>query len=144
MTNPMESMRPPQPTFVRPVLSLLAGLGIFVVLMVLLAVIANLVLGHGDPMHPQLDLFIALLVVHLVASLVAGLATGRMTADRSAYTVFLLALMLTMSSLVPVFQGSTKATEPRWFVIARAVLVAGGILAGGLWERRSNVARIAG
>jgi hypothetical protein len=116
------------------VVSLLAGMGIFVVCVGLGTVLAFVATNSTDARNPSTALLAALLFVNALASVLAGLATGKMTRANSLYTVLLLALMLTMSSLVPVLRGTTNG-EPAWFLAARCALVFAGILAGGALQR---------
>jgi hypothetical protein len=66
----------------------------------------------------------------------AGFATARMTFGRSLYTVFLLAVVLGVASLVPLLRHGTGIVEPIWYLQARPLLVLLGILVGGALERR--------
>ncbi|MEP6730080.1 MAG: hypothetical protein ABJE10_05560 [bacterium] len=129
------SVAPKAPAFLRPALSLLAGLGIFVAI-VFLGTIATFVLMQvRDPLHPTIGLLVAQLVVNAVGALAAGLATGRMTLGRSLYTVFVLALIPSMSSVIPVLKGSSTG-EPQWFLLVRPVVIFLAVLLGGALERR--------
>ncbi len=123
------------PPFVLLAISLLAGMGIFVVAVGIGTVLAYVATGSTDPKAPSGALLAALLFVHALASVFAGLATGKMTRSHSLYTVLLLALMMAMSSVVPVLRGATNAGEPSWFLLTRCVVVFAGILAGGALQR---------
>lgn len=128
------------PPFVLLAISLLAGMGIFVVAVGAGTVLAYVATNSTDPRNPSVALLAALLVVHALASVFAGLATGKMTHAHSLYTVVLLALMLSMSSVVPLLRGATNAGEPTWFLVARCAVVFGCIIAGGAlqrWNRRA-------
>ena len=137
MTAPAP-VAPKAPAFLRPALALLAGLGIFVVITVLGTIAAYLIVGATDLQHPTAGLLVALLAVYAVGALIAGLATGRMTSGRSLYTLFLLAIILSMSSLIPVANGSAGIREPQWHLLARSAVILLGILIGGIVERRRS------
>jgi len=128
--------RPKAPSFLRPVLALLAGLGIFVVIVFLGTIVAFVVMGVKDAQHPSTALLVAQLAVNAAAALLAGFATGRITWGRSLYTLFLLAIILSMSSLIPVLKGTATAGEPQWYLLSRPALILLGILVGGIFERR--------
>ena len=135
MTAP-RTERPKAPSFLRPVLALLAGLGIFVVIVFLGTIVAFVIMGVKDAQHPSPALLVAQLVVNAAAALLAGFATGRITWGRSLYTLFLLAIILSMSSLIPVLKGTATAGEPQWYLLSRPALILLGILVGGIFERR--------
>jgi hypothetical protein len=118
------------------VLALLAGLGIFVVIVFLGTIVAFVIMGVKDAQHPSTALLVAQLVVNAAAALLAGFATGRITWGRSLYTLFLLAIILSMSSLIPVLKGTATAGEPQWYLLSRPALILLGILVGGIFERR--------
>jgi len=128
--------RPKAPSFLRPVLALLAGLGIFVVIVFLGTIVAFVIMGVKDAQHPSTALLVAQLAVNAAAALLAGFATGRITWGRSLYTLFLLAIILSMSSLIPVLKGTATAGEPQWYLLSRPALILLGILVGGIFERR--------
>ena len=135
MTAP-RTERPKAPSFLRPVLALLAGLGIFVVIVFLGTIVAFVIMGVKDAQHPSTALLVAQLAVNAAAALLAGFATGRITWGRSLYTLFLLAIILSMSSLIPVLKGTATAGEPQWYLLSRPALILLGILVGGIFERR--------
>jgi hypothetical protein len=126
------------PLFVLLAISLLAGMGIFVVVVLVGTVLAFVATNSINPDTPSAALLGALLFVNALAALFAGLATGKMTRAHSLYTVMLLALMLSMSSLVPLIREGASASEPRWFLIARCILVLAGIVGGGALQRRGS------
>ena len=134
MTAPVRT-RPPAPSFLRPALALLAGLGIFVAIVFFGTIAVFVALGVKDAQNPSLALLVAQLVVNAVGALVAGFAAGRMTWGRSLYTLFLLAIIPSMSSLIPVLKG-TAAGEPQWYLLSRPAVILLGILIGGIVERR--------
>jgi hypothetical protein len=127
---------PKAPTFIRPVLSLLAGLGIFVVLVVVGTIAIFVILQVRGPNVRTPTLLVLQLALNVVAAVAAGFATARMTFGRSFYTVFLLAVVLGVASLVPLLRHAAGVVEPLWYLQARPLLVLLGILAGGAVERR--------
>lgn len=138
-------LAPRAPSALRPALGLLGGLGIFVVIIVLGTIAVFLSATGADLRHPSTTLLAAQLAVNAIGAMAAGFATGRMTAGRSFYTLFLLALILSMSSLGPVLRDSTSTVEPRWYLMTRPVVILLGILLGGALERRrSRAEQIAG
>jgi hypothetical protein len=139
-------VRPKPPSFLRPALALLAGLGIFVAIVFVGTIVAFVVMGvrTADAQHPSATLLIIQLAVNALAALVAGFAGGRMTWGRSLYTLFLLALIPSMSSLIPVLRGTAGVVEPQWYLFARPAVILLGILAGGLFERRRTTASAGG
>lgn len=135
MTAPVRT-RPPAPSFLRPALALLAGLGIFVAIVFLGTILVFVALGVKDAHNPSLALLLAQLTVNAIGALVAGFATGRMTWGRSLYTLVLLAIIPSMSSLIPVLKGTAALTEPQWYLLIRPAVILLGILIGGIVERR--------
>jgi hypothetical protein len=127
---------PKAPSFLRPALALLAGLGIFVAFVFLGTIIAFVITGAKDAQHPSIALLVAQLAMNVGGALLAGFATGRITWGRSLYTLFLLAIILSMSSLIPVLKGTAAAGEPQWYLLSRPAVILLGILIGGIWERR--------
>ena len=117
-------------------MSLLAGLGIFVVIVVVGTIAIFVSMGVTDPMRPTSALLVLQLALNAVAALAAGFATGRMTFGRTLYTVFLLAVVLGVASIVPLLRHTAATGEPVWFLQARPLLVLVGILLGGVLERR--------
>jgi hypothetical protein len=143
MTVPVSTPpAPPTSTFVRPVLALLAGLGITVLIVVIGTLVATLAMLRGvDPRHfqPTLGYLATNLVVSAVGALAGGFTTARITTGRSFYTVFLLALLLGVSGLVPVLRGAPAAAgQPGWYPLALALLPPAGVLLGGALERRRS------
>jgi len=129
----------------RPVLGLMAGLGITVLVVFVGVTIATLAAMRGqDPKHyvaPFWTYPTHLLVIALGAA-AGGAATARITAGRSSYSVFLLALILLMSALGPVLRHVPPAPgQPLWFALALAVANPLGALAGGLLTRRADARR---
>ncbi len=134
MTAP-RAAPPKAPTFLRPALALLAGLGIFVAVVFLGTIAAFVGMGVRDAQHPSMALLVVQLVINGAAALLAGFATGRMTWGRSLYTLLLLALIPSMSSLIPVLKGTAEVVEPLWYLYTRPAVILLGILAGGIYER---------
>ena len=82
------------------------------------------------------------LLIIAVGAAAGGAVTGRITAERSAYSVFLLALILMMSALGPVIRHVPPAPgQPAWFALALAVVNPLAALAGGLLTRRAAARR---
>lgn len=129
-------VRPPAPSFLRPALALLAGLGIFVAIVFLGTIATFVLMGVRDAQHPSTALLVAELAVNAVGALLAGFATGRMTWGRSLYTLLLLAIIPSMSSLIPVLKGTAAAGEPQWYLLTRPAVILLCILIGGMYERR--------
>jgi hypothetical protein len=131
---------PPTSAFVRPVLALLAGLGITVLIVVIGTLVATLAVLRGvDPRHfqPTPGYLATNLVVGALGALAGGFTTARITTGRSFYTVFLLALLLCVSGLVPVLRGTPPGGgQPSWYPLALALLAPAGVLIGGAIERR--------
>ncbi len=138
MTAPVRA-RPPAPSFLRPALALLAGLGIFVAIVFLGTIAVFVVMGVKDAQHTSLALLVAQLAVNAIAALAAGFAAGRMTWGRSLYTLVLLAIIPSMSSLIPVLKGTAGVAEPQWYLLSRPAVILLGILIGGILERRRAV-----
>ena len=145
MTAPAP-VRPKTPSFLRPALALLAGLGIFVAIVFLGTIATFVIMGvkAEEAQHPSTVLLVAQLAVNGVAALLAGFATGRMTWGRSLYTLFLLSLIPSMSSLIPVLRGSVGLVEPQWYLLARPAVIMLGIVAGGVFERLRTDTSVAG
>jgi hypothetical protein len=131
---------PPASSVIRPVLALLAGLGVTVFVVVLGTLVATFAALRGvDPTHfqPPPAYLAANLTVSAAGALLGGFTTSRLTAGRSFYTVFLLALLLFVSGIAPVVRGSPPAVgQPSWYPLALALLAPAGVLLGGAVERR--------
>ena len=143
MTSPAPVSPIRLPSFALLCIALLAGMGIFVVVVGIGTVIAYVATKSADPRSPTTSLLVALLFVNAVASTLAGLATGKMTRNHSLYTVLLLALMLATSSSVPLVQSAARMGEPDWYLVTRCVVVLVGIIAGGVWQRRETTPAVA-
>ncbi|MEO5814447.1 MAG: hypothetical protein ABIT20_04100 [Gemmatimonadaceae bacterium] len=135
MTAP-RAAAPKVPSFLRPALALLAGLGIFVAVVFVGTIATFVIMGVADARHPSTGVLLAQLIVNAVAALLAGFATGRMTWGRSLYTLVLLAIIPSMSSLIPVLKGTAEVVEPQWYSFTRPAVILLGILIGGMLERR--------
>jgi hypothetical protein len=122
-------------------MSLLAGLGIFVVIVVVGTIAMFVVARVRDPKLITDGLLIGQLALNAVAAFAAGFATARMTWGRSLYTVILLAVILSVSSLVPLLQRGSTTLEPIWYLQWRPALVLLGVLVGAFLERRGSNSR---
>jgi hypothetical protein len=143
LTSAPTPSAPPTPTFVRPVLALLAGLGITVVLVALATVAAALAMlrgGDAKSLLASTDYLAVGLAIGLVGAVAGGFTTARITHGRSPYTISLLALMLFVSAIVPVLRGApVQAGPPAWQSIALAVIEPLGVLLGAYLERRQRL-----
>jgi hypothetical protein len=134
---------PPTPSFIRPALGLLAGLGIFVLAYGIPTLVATLVLlqGVSNPAAylppPGFRLFT--LVVGALAGVASGWLVGRMTVGRSWYTLLLLALILCVSPLAEARKAAATGKSYQ-FLIALALVAPAGALLGGWLERRRTAA----
>jgi len=145
MTAPLAPSSP-APSFIRPALGLLAGLGITALIVGPGIVIATLAMlrGVADPraFRAAPEHLAVYLVIIAVGAFAGGLATARITVGRSFYTVFLMALVLFTSAMVFVLRGGESAqAEPRWFTWARAITVLVAALLGGFLERRRQASQ---
>lgn len=133
---------PPVPatsSIIRPALALLAGLGITALIVGPGVIIATLAMLRGvDPrtFQPSSANLVVYLVINAAGAFAGGLAAARITAGRSFFTVFLLALVLFMSAMVVVLRGGDTPSRPKWYLIAQAVAVLVFSLLGGVLERR--------
>lgn len=146
MTTPIASA-PPTSSMMRPALGLLAGLGITALIVGPGIIVATLAMlrGVADPKSflPSTGHLGVYLAITAAGAFAGGLTTARITAGRSFYTVFLLALILFMSAMVPVLRGPdpTAPTRPQWFLVTQAAVVLVAVLLGGLVERHRQRAR---
>lgn len=127
----------------RPALALLAGLGITALIVGPGIIIATLAMLRGvDPrtFQPSSANLVVHLAINAAGAFAGGLAAARITAGRSFYTVFLLALVLFMSAMVVVLRGGDSASRPKWYLVAQAVAVLAFSLLGGFLERRRQAA----
>ena len=135
---------PPTTSFVRPLLALLAGLGVTVLIVVMGVLVATFAMLRGaDPKNLHLpSSYLAInLLVSAVGAFAGGFTTSRITAGRSFYTVFLLAVLLFVSGIVPVIRGASPAPgQPSWYPLVLALLAPAGVVLGGMIERRRAAA----
>jgi hypothetical protein len=128
----------------RPALGLLAGLGITALIVGPGIIVATLAMLRGvDPstFSPTTTNLAVYLAITAVGAFGGGFTTARITTGRSFYTVFLLALILFTSAMVPVLRGADPAApRPQWFLVAQAVVVLVAALLGGWLERRRQAA----
>ena len=132
----------PSSSLIRPTFGLLAGLGITALIAGLGIIIATLAMlrGVADPktfVQSQSDLLVYLAIIG-VGTFAGGWATSRITAGRSFFTVFVLALILFMSAVVVVFRGSDGPARPQWYLLSQAAIVLVSSLLGGYLERRGQ------
>lgn len=144
MTAPVTSA-PPTRSMMRPALGLLAGLGITALVVGPGIIVATLAMLRGvDPktFSPSTSGLVVYLAITAVGAFGGGFTTARITTGRSFYTVFLLALILFMSAMVPVLRGADPSApaRPRWFLVAQAAVVLLAALLGGWLERRRQAA----
>jgi hypothetical protein len=139
---------PPTPSFIRPALALLAGLGIFVLTYAIPVVIGTLVMlrGVNNPAAyqppPGFQLFN--LIVGAVAGIASGWLVGRMTVARSWYTLVLLALILCVSPLAEARRAAASGKAYQLLVALALVAPAGALLGGWLERRRTTAASVRG
>jgi hypothetical protein len=123
-------------------LALLAGLGITVIVMGIGTVIANLAVllaGDGKTLVVSPGYLAGKLIIFALGALAGGFTAARIAAGRSLFTVFLVALVLLMSAIVPVLRGGApEAGHPAWYPVAIAILTPLGVLVGGFMERRRH------
>jgi peptidoglycan/LPS O-acetylase OafA/YrhL len=136
--------RPPLPTSssLRPALALLAGLGVTVLIVFVGVTISTLAALRGqDPKHYVAPFWTypTHLLISAAGAAAGGLGTARITAGRSSYSVFLLALILLMSGLTPVLRHAPSAPgQPDWYALSLAIASPVGALLGGIVERRRS------
>lgn len=141
----MTAPQPPAaPSFVRPVLALLAGLGISVLIVGLGSVLVALALlrnGDANTLQAAPAYLAATFALSGIGGFVGGYVASRLTADRSLYTVALLAAVLFTSGAVPAIRQRGVGKFPDWYTVGIAVLAPASVLLGGLLERRRSRAR---
>ena len=128
---------------IRPALALLAGLGITAMIVgpgILVTVLFMLRDAPDPRAFVPSDAALALhLAITALGALAGGFVTSRITAGRSFYTTFVLALVLFTSAMVPVLRGGDPAApRPQWFLVSQALVVLLAALGGGLLERRRS------
>jgi hypothetical protein len=132
-------------TMLRPVLGVMAGVGITVLIVYTGAVIVAFAGLRGqDPKHyiAPAWTYPTHLIISAVGAAAGGVATGRITEGRSAYSVFLLALILLMSALNPILHHAPPAAgQPAWYSLSLAAVSPLAALAGGLLTRRVDARR---
>jgi hypothetical protein len=137
---------PPTPSFIRPALALLAGLGIMVLIYGFPTLIVTIALlrGGSDPnvFRPPTGFHVFTLVLGALGGGASGYAVARLTAGRSWYTLMLLALILCVSPAAEA-QKAASAGRSYWHLISLAVLAPAGVLLGGLLARRRAPAAVA-
>jgi heme A synthase len=130
---------PPTSSIIRPTLALLAGLGITALVVGLGVTIATLAMLRGvDPktFQPSSANLLVYLAINAAGAFAGGWTVARITAGRSFYTVFLLALILFMSASVVLFRAGEASGQPRWYLASLAAAVLLFSLLGGYVERR--------
>lgn len=135
---------PPAPSFIRPVLGFLAGLGVTVLISAPGVVIATLAALRGT----EATKFVATpgyLVVSVailaIGAMAGGFTTARLTVGRSFYSVFLLAIVLVTALVSQAVKGTPKPGEPSWYPMCLAVIIGTSTLVGGALQRRGAARR---
>ena len=123
----------------------MAGLGITVLIVFIGVTISTLAALRGQDARHYVAPFWTY-PVHLLITAVGaaggGFATARITSGRSAYSVFLLALILLMSALGPVMRHVPPAPgQPAWYAMALAIVSPLAALGTGLLVRRLDARR---
>ena len=139
MTDPVAGPVAPSRSMVRPVLGLLAGLGVVVMIVGIGTIVATLAMLRGvNPANfrPTPGYLAVALAINALGSFAGGFATSRITAARSFYTVGLLSLLLLVSGAIPAFRHGPGPGEPAWYPLTLALLAPLGVLLGGAFERR--------
>jgi hypothetical protein len=132
---PLQPPAPP-PTFVRPALGLLAGLG--VTLLIVACGVIFAALRGVDPTRfvATPGYLVVVTVINLAGAAAGGFTTARITIGRSFFTVLLLAVIMLMSGVAHALKDAPKPGEPSWYPIGLALLATAGTLLGGALERR--------
>jgi hypothetical protein len=145
MTAPERPPPPPISTSLRPALGLMAGLGITVLIVFMGVTISTLAALRGQDAQHYVAPFWTYpthLIISALGAAAGGVATARITAGRSSFSVLLLALILLMSALGPVFRHvPPTAGQPMWYPLSLAIVSPLAALAGGLLTRRSDARR---
>jgi hypothetical protein len=135
---PLQPPAPP-PTFVRPALGLLAGLGVTLLIVACGVIFATLAALRGvDPTRfvATPGYLVVVTAINLVGAAAGGFTTARITIGRSFFTVLLLAVIMLMSGVAHALKDAAKPGEPSWYPIGLALLAAACTLLGGALERR--------
>jgi hypothetical protein len=148
VTAPQRPAPPPISTALRPVLGVMAGLGVAVVIDAV-GVFASTFAAAAAQGTRDVDQFVAPswtfpthLLIYAVGAAAGGAVTGRMTAERSAYSVFLLALILLMSAVGPLLRHVPPTPgQPQWFALALVFVNPLAALTAGLLTRRADARR---
>ncbi len=123
----------------------MAGLGITVLIVFTGVTISTLAALRGQDAQRYVAPFWTYpthLIISALGAAAGGVATARITADRSVFSVFLLALILMMSALGPVLRHvPPTAGQPAWYALSLAVVSPLAALASGLLARRSDAHR---
>jgi hypothetical protein len=129
----------------RPALALLAGLGVTVLIVgggVIVTTLAAIRDSNPRAFSPPAWYYAANLTLSALGAAAGGFTTSRITAGRSFFTVFVLALMLLMSGIAPVLKGVPATSgQPAWYPLTLAILGPIAVLVAGALERRRTVGR---
>ena len=142
MTAPI-AQPPRAPSIVRPVLGLLAGLGITVLVVIAGTFLLIMLMGVAggipirDLMHAT-SYLVANLTLILLAGAAGGYVVSRATAGQSAFAVVLLALILLVSGLASARKDPTPQGRPEWHAWLIPVAGAVGVGLGALAARRRH------
>ena len=148
MTAPVRApLQPPAPapSFVRPALGLLAGLGITLLIAACGIIIATLAALRGvrpDRFVATPGYLVVVTTINLLGAVAGGFTTARVTSGRSFFTVLLLAIIVFTSGMAHALKDAPRPGEPHAYPMALAVVVAVGVLLGGALERRGARRRV--
>lgn len=143
MTAP--ELHPPRaPSIVRPVLGLLAGLGITVLIMVagtfLIITLLGVARGVAIPaLMRSSGYLMGNLALTVVACAAGGYVVARATSGRSRFSVVVLALILLVSGLASARKDPTPDGRPAWHAWMVPLLGAVGVGLGALAAGRRRV-----
>lgn len=145
MTDAITPERPPLPgrpkpsPYLRPLLALLAGMGIIVLITAPMILVMTLASIRGqDPRNfqPTTGYLAGTIVVIALANLAGGFSAAKITVGRSFYTIFLLAAMMLASGIRPMLKKDPARREPPWYPITVTLLAPVAVMLGGLLQRR--------
>lgn len=145
MTAPARAPLPPPPSapsFIRPVLGVLAGLGVTVLVIgpgVLIATLAALRGVDAKAFVATAGYLTWAVLLHALGAFAGGYTTARLTRRRSFYSVLLLTTILVTALAAQAVKVAPKAGEPAWYPWLLALVVAAGTLLGGRVQRRHDV-----